>query len=184
MDHLVVAARSLVAVVFAVSAVSKLRGRSALDEFVASLRQFGVPAGWRRPVGIGVALGEGAIPVLLVGAALAGPSSGTAARALVGAGFGLAAGMLAAFTLAIARAVRGGVRAPCRCFGASSTPMGRPHLVRNGLLLAVAVVGLAGALLGPVASPGLGVAAVAILPGLVAGALVMSFDDLVALFAA
>jgi hypothetical protein len=169
-------------VVFAVSAVSKLRSRRAFGELVSSLRQFGLPSAWRRPVGVMVAAGEAAIPLLLGAAALAGPASAMAARSMAGAGFALATVLLAAFTVAIARALRRGVRPPCRCFGASSTPLGRSHLVRNSLLLAVTATGLAGALAGPIAPSDSAGAAVAVLPGIVAGALVTAFDDIVALF--
>jgi hypothetical protein len=182
-EYVVVAARGLVAVVFAVSALSKLRSRQAFEELVGSLRQFGVPVAWRRPVGGAVAILESAVVVLLCGAVVFGSDSGTAARSVVGMGFALATVLLIAFTAGIARALRRGAEAPCRCFGASSTPLGRRHLVRNGLLLVSTVTGLLGALVGPVDPPDLGGAAVALLAGLVCGALVTAFDDLVDLFA-
>lgn len=182
MDHVVLAARCLVGVVFAFSALSKLRSRRALSDFTASLGRFGVAPGARRPLARAVALAEAAVPVLLA-LALAGEAAAAGvARALAGAGFGLAALLLAGFTAAIARALRRGVRAPCRCFGASTSPLGTQHLVRNGLLLAAAATGLVGVLVGPAGPAGLGAAAVAALAGVTAGSLVTAFDDLLDLF--
>jgi len=72
--------------------------------------------------------------------------------------------------------VRRGNTAPCRCFGASSTPLGPRHLVRNALLLAVAAAGLAGVLTpGALELPGTLVAGAA---GLVVGAMITVFDDI------
>jgi methylamine utilization protein MauE len=126
---------------------------------------------WRRPIRVGVAVGEAAIPVLLAAGVVGDPSSGAAARLAAGAGFGVAVVLMAGFTFAIVRAVRRGVQAPCRCFGASATPVGTRQVVRNGVVLATAAADLAGA-------------AVALVAGVVAGALVVTFDELVDLFAA
>jgi hypothetical protein len=177
-DYVVLAARCLVGVVFAVSALTKLRTRTALRDFAGSLGQFGVPLRRRRPLGLAVGLAEATIPVLLVAALAGDAAAGPTARAMAGAGFGLAAILLAGFTTAIARARRRGVRVPCRCFGASATPLGRQHLVRNGLLLAAVAAGLAGVTIGPAGPADLGGAAVAALAGSVAGALVTVSHDL------
>jgi hypothetical protein len=42
----------------------------------------------------------------------------------------------------MARVVARGDRVPCGCFGASTTPIGRAHIWRNGLLAAAAATGL------------------------------------------
>ena len=53
----------------------------------------------------------------------------------------LAAALLLAFGAAALAAVARGVKAPCRCFGASVRPLGRSHAVRNGaLVLAVLTI--------------------------------------------
>jgi methylamine utilization protein MauE len=83
---------------------------------------------------------------------------------------------------AVVRALRRGLQAPCRCFGVSETPLAARHAVRNGVLLAVAVTGLAGVLVGPAGPSSLAGAAVALLAEVVAGALVTVFDELVDLF--
>ncbi|GAA4084301.1 hypothetical protein HNR30_002301 [Nonomuraea soli] len=59
------------------------------------------------------------------------------------AGYVLAAGCLAAFSVVILVELRRPVRAPCRCFGASAVPLGAAHLVRNTLLAALVAAGLA-----------------------------------------
>ena len=53
----------------------------------------------------------------------------------------LAFALLAGFTVFLHDVIRRGVAAPCRCFGAASDrPVGWGHLVRNGLLLVLALI--------------------------------------------
>jgi uncharacterized membrane protein YphA (DoxX/SURF4 family) len=53
--------------------------------------------------------------------------------------------LLVAFTGLIARRLSQGERPPCACFGAwSATPIGPSHLLRNGALIVLAIVALAG----------------------------------------
>ncbi|REE96916.1 MauE/DoxX family redox-associated membrane protein [Thermomonospora umbrina] len=58
------------------------------------------------------------------------------------AGFALGAALLVFFIGVVVRAVRGGVFAECRCFGDHGSVLGYPILIRNALLLAIAVTGL------------------------------------------
>jgi hypothetical protein len=183
MEYVLLGACGLVGVVFLVSATSKLRSRLAFTEFVASLRQYGLlPRAWLRPVGLAVALAEAAIPALLAAPMAVAPSS-EAARLATGAGFVLAGALLVGFTLAILLALRRGASASCRCFGASETPLGLRHVVRNVLLLAIAAAGVAAAVAASAGSAHPGGAVIAVLTGLVAGVFVTAFDDLVDLFA-
>ena len=95
------------------------------------------------------------------------------------AGFAVAAGLLAVFTGAIVLSLRRGNAAPCRCFGASSTPLGPRHVARNAVLVALALLGLVAALVpGPADLAGLVVAGAA---GVVAGVTITAFDDIAAL---
>nr|WP_087887329.1 MauE/DoxX family redox-associated membrane protein [Streptomyces alboflavus] len=144
---------------------------AAFAAFLASVRSLRVvPPALVRPVAVTVIAGEAAVCVLL-----AAPARGATTAGLL-----VAAALLAAFTVGIAAALRRGVTAPCRCFGASSTPLGTLHLVRNTVLCALA---LAGALAAPTAeSAPPGGALVAGGAGLVAGALVTQLDHLLALF--
>jgi hypothetical protein len=96
-------------------------------------------------------------------------------------GFGLAVLLTAAFSYAVLRTIRSGNRTPCRCFGRSSSPLGPRHLVRNGLLLAVAVAGLGASVAGGSAEPA--GALVAVLAGLFLGLIIATFDDLAQLVA-
>lgn len=125
-----------------------------------------VPQRTVRPVAVASVAAEAAAVVLLA----------TPARWSGAAGFVLAAGLLAVFGWAVVRSVRAGNTAPCRCFGASSTPLGMRHVVRNGVLVLVALVGLAGAL--AAGRVDLGAAFVAAGAGLVAGVLVAAYDDI------
>ena len=53
----------------------------------------------------------------------------------------VAVALLVAFTVVVARALVAGRRPVCACFGAwSQRPIGRATLVRNGVLLVLAVV--------------------------------------------
>ncbi|WP_328855647.1 hypothetical protein OHB01_17295 [Microbispora hainanensis] len=130
MAYLFAFCRLLTGIVFLMSAVSKLRGRTAYEEFTAAIRALvpllRLPA---RPVAALVVTAEAAVAPLL-----AWPPT-------VLAGFCLALGLLVAFTVAIVVALRRGRRVPCRCFGASAVPVGPGHLARNAVLLAAATAG-------------------------------------------
>ncbi|GAA2235354.1 hypothetical protein GCM10010232_22600 [Streptomyces amakusaensis] len=160
--------------VFAVALVGKARGRAAFQEFAASITALRLlPARVSRAAAVLVTAVEAAVVVLLV------PSS------TVLAGFALAVLLLLALTGGIVLALRRGRSAPCRCFGASVTPLGPVHVVRN-LLLAVAGAGgltamAAGASAGWPPHPGGSL--IAAVSAAVVLLLVVRLDDLTALFA-
>lgn len=169
MAYLFAFCRLLTGIVFLMSAVSKLRGRAAYEEFTAATRALvRLPA---RPVAALVVTAEAAVAPLL-----AWPPT-------VLAGFCLALGMLVAFTVAIAVALRRGRRVPCRCFGASAVPVGPGHLARNAVLLAAATAGAvqagAGAALAGVGPAGF--AAVALAAG-AAAVLLSAIGEIAGLF--
>ncbi|MEV5749297.1 MauE/DoxX family redox-associated membrane protein [Actinoallomurus sp. NPDC052308] len=155
----------LIGLVFAVSAVSKLRD---LDGFARSVPAL-VPAwpGRARLLAVVTTALEALVPLLLV----APPTTSY--------GFSLAAVLLAAFTTAIAAAIRRGRRATCRCFGPSSAPLGPRHLVRNGVLFSCAALGG----LSPGGLPPAAGVAVAAAAGLVGAVLIVFLDDIVDLLA-
>jgi hypothetical protein len=176
-DFLGVGCDGVIVLVFAMSAMGKMRSRAAFDGFVRTtltLLGAAVPgwmigrAGIRRVAGAVVAT-ESAIPVLIV------------IPVLTRLGHGLAMVLLPVFGFAIAAALWRGVRTSCRCFGSSSVPLGAGHLIRNALLFGVAATGL---VIGPRgighADPGglvVAVAAAAVLT-----LLVVRLDDVIALF--
>ncbi|WP_182873420.1 MauE/DoxX family redox-associated membrane protein [Microbispora sp. H10670] len=125
--------RLLTGLVFLASAVSKLRGRATYEEFTAATRALAprLPA---RPAAALVVAAESAVAPLL------------AWRPTVLAGFCAALGLLVAFTVAMAVALRRRRRVLCRCFGASTVPVGPGHLVRNAVLAAAAATGAAQAM--------------------------------------
>ncbi|MEU8172870.1 MauE/DoxX family redox-associated membrane protein [Microbispora hainanensis] len=169
MAYLFAFCRLLTGIVFLMSAVSKLRGRAAYEEFTAATRALvRLPA---RPVAALVVTAEAAVAPLL-----AWPPT-------VLAGFCLALGLLVAFTVAIAVALRRGRRVSCRCFGASAVPVGPGHLVRNAVFLAAAAAGAVQAGAGTVLA-GLGpagFAAVALAAG-AAAVLLSAIGEIAGLF--
>ncbi len=118
------------AVVFAVSGAAKLLDRAGTREAVAG---FGVPQTLVTPVAAGLAPAELVTAVLLL------------VPATRPAGLVLAAAMLLGFTAAVVNALRAGRRPDCHCFGriGGADVSGRT-VVRNLVLLAVAVVGVVG----------------------------------------
>jgi len=166
-EYLQLGCACLIGLVFVVSAVSKARD---LDGFAASVPGLLGRVDGRivRPLAMLVLVLEALVPVLL------------AVPAARRAGFGLACLLLAAFTVAIAGAVRRRRRTTCRCFGASNAPLGRRHLVRNATLLAAALPGALSPGDGVPPPAGLVIAAAA---GAVGAVLIVSFDDIVDLFA-
>ncbi|WP_051174264.1 MauE/DoxX family redox-associated membrane protein [Amycolatopsis orientalis] len=170
MSYVVFGCRCALIVVFAVSAISKSRNRTSFAAFRRATIEL-VPAarGHGTPLAAAVVAAEF---VIVVG--LAVPDTATAGLLAAGA-------LVTAFTVAIATALHRGVTASCRCFGGSSTPVGARHLVRNAVLIVLAVLAFV--------LPGhdgdgndlaaLGLAAVA---GVVVALLVISFDALADLF--
>ncbi|MEG8179672.1 methylamine utilization protein MauE [Nocardia terpenica] len=163
MGWLEIGARAALVTVFAVAAVSKLtvaariRFRAAVAELVPRLR--GRAAG---PVAVLVSGAEWLIVVALV---LPVPI----------AGFALALGALTGFTIAVAAAVRRGSDAGCQCFGRTARPVSAAQIVRNLLLVAIAVLGLAASGARPGEPGGALIAAVA---GILLGATLIVADDL------
>ena len=171
----------LCGLVFLVSAVSKVRSAADYAEFAASVPAFGVPARWTRLFAAVTVGAELVIAVLLLPAAVLVPVGIGAGRWLAGLGLVLAVGLLGVLTAAVWRAVGRGSGAACRCFGPARTVLGTRHVVRNALLLLVAVLG-AGTVF-TVDSVALAVAGVAAAVGVIGAVLVIRFDDLAELFA-
>ncbi|MEV0195050.1 MauE/DoxX family redox-associated membrane protein [Nonomuraea sp. NPDC050691] len=154
-------ARVLLAVVFFAAVVGKARSRQGFAEFRDSVAAIGprwLPAG---PAAVAVVAGEAAAVVLL-----AVPGTRLA-------GYALAAVLLIVFCAGIARAVLARQSVRCQCFGAGGGLLGPQHLVRNGLLVAVAVVGaLAGG--APTSAPAM---LVALVTGAFLGLLTTRWED-------
>jgi Methylamine utilisation protein MauE len=166
MEYVGVGCASLIGWVFLASAMSKLRN---FGEFTRSLPALApVRPGQVRALAMTVVAAEVAVPILLL------------FPAAVLYGFALAGALLTGFTAAIGTALRRGRRTPCRCFGASSTPLGLSHLVRNVILI---ISALAGGLAPAAQSPQAAGLAVAIAAGLLGAILIVAMDDIAFLFA-
>jgi hypothetical protein len=158
--------RLMLAIVFALAAVGKARGRKPFEDFIQTLKNFGLPRALAgAPLAATLILAEAASALLL----LVG----------MGAGYVLALLLLVGFTLGIAWVTFQGKKVACRCFGASNAPVSAAHLVRNGLLLTITVVA---ALSHQAAPGGLGMSVIAGTVGALAGIFVTRWDDLVFLF--
>ncbi|MBF8190607.1 hypothetical protein ITP53_33825 [Nonomuraea sp. K274] len=93
-------------------------------------------------------------------------------------GLSLAGGTLALFAAVLARALLSGRRSSCACFGTRSSPLAWRHVVRNGLLGAMAAVAAGYAATAPPFRPdlsGVVVAALAAVPVVIG---VVALDDL------
>ncbi|WP_157246380.1 MauE/DoxX family redox-associated membrane protein [Nonomuraea typhae] len=170
MEYLLIGIRWLFGVVFLMSFLSKVAGREAFRAFrafAASVADLAV-ARWAAPV---VIVAEAAVAVLLA----------LPFRSAHLVGLGAAAALLTAFSAGILRSLARGVRAPCRCFGRSRTPLGAWHVVRNCVLTAVAATGAVVAL-GSASAVDLGGMAVAAVAGLVLGGLVSRLEAIADLF--
>lgn len=128
---ILLAARVLLAVVFAVAAAGKLLNRPRTLE---TLGEFGVPAPIRGPVALALPFAELAIAIALL------PAASAAWAALV------ATLLLAAFTVAVVRVLARGQQVDCNCFGSlGSSRVTRWTVARNLILLAIAgTVAIAG----------------------------------------
>ncbi|WP_052685104.1 MauE/DoxX family redox-associated membrane protein [Lentzea aerocolonigenes] len=120
-------ARVLLAGVFLAAVVGKVRTRQGFAEFRSSIAAL-VPWLPARQVAFAVLGGEAVAVVLL---AIPG----------TGLGYALAVSLLAVFCGGIALAVYGRKPVRCKCFGAGGDVLGPKHLVRNGVLIGVGLVG-------------------------------------------
>lgn len=129
MGALALASRIVVAAAFVVAAVQKLR---ALPAMRAQVQGFGVPGPL---VGASVVVLP-ALELATAAALIAVPYSSAPSF--------VALGLLAVFTGAVIGNLSRGRRPPCPCFGAATSdvmPISARTVVRNGWLLALAVVG-------------------------------------------
>ncbi|RDI69252.1 MauE/DoxX family redox-associated membrane protein [Nocardia pseudobrasiliensis] len=131
MIYVVLSGRYLLAGVFLVALVGKLRCRAAYLEFVTAT---GALLGANTRTARWAAGATVAIEAITVCALIAEP----AARV----GLGLAALLLGCFTVALIRALRRGSTTPCRCFGASTAPIRARHAMRSAALGVIALGGL------------------------------------------
>jgi peroxiredoxin len=164
---LVLAARLLLAAVFAVAATGKLLRR---DETEATLGKFGVAESLRSPVAIALPLAELAIAFGLL-PAVSAPWAGVAAFLL-----------LAAFSVGVVRVLRADEEVECNCFGSlAPSRISGWTLARNGGLIVLAgfVAGAGISETGPSALAWIGeldaTAAVGILAGLALLAAAVNF---------
>lgn len=173
MTYVYLSSRALIGIVFAMSAFTKLRSRSAFRSFVSWLSALPVPLArtWPRACAVLMTGAECAV-VLLLALAWTWP-----------AGLLLAGVILAVFAIGTLVALRHGASTPCQCFGTAAVPLGRHHLVRNLLLCGVAVAGAAGetaATAGTVPPAG---AVTSLGAGVVVALFVVFYDDLTVLLA-
>src|SRR5918994_1236077 len=124
MEALLLAARLILAAVFAVSGISKLFDLSGSQ---AAMRSFGVPERFTRAGGIALPIAELVIAVLLIPAAAA---RWGALLALI---------LLAVFIAGISYSLSRGRKFDCHCFGQLTTSeVGPPTLIRNAVLAVLA----------------------------------------------
>lgn len=124
MDPIVLLARLLLAAIFLLAAIAKLRDREGSSD---ALREFGLPAALARPAAVLLPLAELAVAVLLLPAATARVAAGAAL------------GLLCVFTTAIAIQLVRGRKPDCRCFGQlRASPIGPRTLARNAAFAALA----------------------------------------------
>ncbi|UWE09719.1 MauE/DoxX family redox-associated membrane protein [Actinacidiphila bryophytorum] len=170
MQYVDIASRLLLLTVFLLALAGKISSRSAWQEFVESIRAMAVIDRAKAPAAaVATAVAEAAVVVL---AAVPVRLAGSAA-------FVVAAGLLGCLTVAVTAVVRRGAPVPCRCFGASETPLGVPHVVRNLILVATALLGLAASLVQ--GHFNFGLCAVVAVFGAGLGLLMARWDDLVSL---
>jgi hypothetical protein len=170
-DYLSISIRLLLAVTFATAAASKVRSSRSFEAFADSLGTLGLlpPAGVV-PIAIALVATEAVTVALLL-------LPTTAA-----VGLALAALLLAAFSVVILVVTRAGMRASCRCFGASTRPLSYPHVARNALLAAGAAFAGLSAIASPPPHPEPAGIVIAAAAALAAALLTVRFDDVVELF--
>ncbi len=164
-----VGCRVVLVAVFLAATAGKVAARA---EFGRSVRRMApVPDQFVQPM-VWLVLGAESLTIAL----LAVP-----APAATPVGFGLAVLLLTLFSGAIIRVIRRGDRESCACFGKSSQPLSLVHVVRNGLLLVIGVVGFATTLMSS-SAPRLGGVVLTLAAGLLVATLIARLDEIVALY--
>ncbi|MBT2511842.1 hypothetical protein J7I98_40020 [Streptomyces sp. ISL-98] len=132
MNYVIVSGRVLLGLVFLCSVAGKLRSADAYRAFRLSVAQLAPPLRRRtKAVAPLVIAAEAAVLVALV------------VPASVTVGFAAGAFLLAGFALALTGVLRRKENAACHCFGGSE-PVAPRYVVRNVLLVGVALAGLVG----------------------------------------
>jgi hypothetical protein len=165
MSYVLNGATCALAITFGLASAGKLRAR---HEFVASLRQLGVPAGLRSWLAWLLPAAE----LLTAGMLL------TPATRAVGAMVALA--LLSVFTVVAIRSARSGGRVRCTCFGSHGGTLGIGHALRNGLLGALALTEILAE--HPSQPTQIGPSAVACAAGVLVGVAFSRWDELIFLF--
>jgi hypothetical protein len=153
-----------VGLVFLTAALGKIGSRRRIRETSAALAGFGRPTLVSWPLLVVAIGGMEAVTVVLV------VVPGTQR---IGLGLGVA--LLCVFCSAIAVSIRRGRSVTCRCFGGAGGVLGARHLVRNGVLAALAGTALA---LDQAMPIDLGAGLAAVVLGAVAAMIVIHWDDL------
>lgn len=131
MQYVHLSCRLLIAGTFLVSAGVKAHSRTVMTETVSFVRSLRLVAPrLARSTALLLVLAEALVVALLI------PTR------TVAFGLALAAVLLTTFAAGTLLALGRGVRVTCRCFGASRANLGVLHLVRDGALIAVAIIGL------------------------------------------
>lgn len=163
--------RDVTGIVFVYSALAKLWRPAAYRQFRAWVAALPVPFSRNRLTAPLMAAAELTIGVMV------------AVSAATLAGLIAAAVMLTGFALATFLAVRSGTHIPCNCFGRAGKRLGIRHVVRDGILAAVALAAASGIAGGP---PAVHSQAVGFSFGIaaVAAALIVFWADISDLFGA
>jgi hypothetical protein len=117
--------------VFAVSAVAKLRARAEAEAAIALLLR--LPKSKRAVVTVVTALLIAAELMIVVGMLVPWASAAAQVAAI---------GLLVVLTLGVATAVKRKISVPCACFGRPTSDLGKRHIYRNLILIAIAGTGL------------------------------------------
>lgn len=163
------ACRVMLGAVFAVSVITKVWNKDAWQSYRSWLS--GLPLGLLQVPGAAtaIALAEFAVVMLVVFTPVAA------------AGLAVALILCLALTIGLSVAVRRGSSAPCHCFGVSSDPLGRQHVVRNALLAACALAGVLTASAGGTQATAAVQTGLPVIGGLAAAVLIIFFGDIAAL---
>lgn len=170
MVNVEVFSRCLLAMVFACSAGAKLRSGAAFRAFRDWLGDLPVPGAARQAGALAATMAAAeTLIVVLVVLPWTGP-----------AGFALAGATLAVFIAGTGLAISRGTNAACNCFGTRGARLSRRHVVRDAVLLAVAVVGAVGTHAHGARPAGV---AVSVAAAAFLAVLIVFLDDVLSLFA-
>jgi Methylamine utilisation protein MauE len=182
-NYLAVGAMATLGWLFGTSGLSKTRTAAARNDLRISLRALTwLPKQAVGPVAATLSLAEIALALGCAVAIAASILRLPGHRAFALTALVSASALVAILTVGVGATLRSGEPARCACFGRDERPISRVHLLRNALLLLIAIAGVGALARSPGEPIDAASGALAVAVGVILSVILVNLDDIVTLF--